>query len=132
MLEKMGWQAGTGLGTTGEGIINPIESKMRPQKMGIAFKGFRERTEQAKQEARRKGEVVSDDEDIQTKKFMKKVREQEQKKSDVWKRSKKIKTRVEHKTYEQILVEAGEEPPAAGLGQIIDATGAIVSVLFLP
>ncbi|KAF8625289.1 hypothetical protein AX15_005462 [Amanita polypyramis BW_CC] len=125
MLAKMGWQVGTGLGTTGEGIVNPIESKMRPQKMGIAFKGFRERTEQAKQEARRKGEVVSDDEDVQTKKFMKKAREQEQKKSDVWKRSKKIKTKVEHKTYEQILAEAGEEPPATGLGQIIDATGAI-------
>ncbi|KAF8637621.1 hypothetical protein AX17_002690 [Amanita inopinata Kibby_2008] len=125
MLEKMGWQAGTGLGAGGEGIINPIESKLRPQKMGIAFKGFKERTEQAKQEARRKGEVISDDEDPQKRRLMKKAKEQEQKKSDVWKRPKKGKTKLEHKTYEQILAEAGEELPPASLGQIIDATGAI-------
>lgn len=125
MLSKMGWQAGTGLGTTGEGIVTPIESKMRPQKMGIAFKGFKEKTEQSKMEARRRGEVVSDDEDVKAKKFRKKVKEQEEKRSDVWKRSKKVKTKVEHKTYEQIVAEAGEEVPAAGIGQIIDATGAI-------
>ncbi|KAK2463587.1 hypothetical protein APHAL10511_004338 [Amanita phalloides] len=125
MLEKMGWQTGTGLGATGEGIINPVESRMRPQKMGIAFKGFREKTEQSKQEARRKGEVVSDDEDPQTRKMRKKAREQEQKKADVWKRPKKIKTKVEHKSYEQILAEAGDELPTARLEQIIDATGAI-------
>lgn len=126
MLAKMGWQMGTGLGATGEGIVNPVESKLRPQKMGIAFKGFKEKTEQSKLEARRKGEVVSDDEDPRTRKLMKKAREQEQKKADVWKR-KKVKTKVEHKTYEEILEEAGEEPPTAGLGQIIDATGATVS-----
>jgi tuftelin-interacting protein 11 len=127
MLAKMGWQMGTGLGVTGEGIINPVESKLRPQKMGIAFKGFKEKTEQSKQEARRKGEVISDDEDPRTRKLMKKAREQEQKKADVWKRPKKVKTKVEHKTYEEILAEAGEELPTTGLGQIIDATGAIVS-----
>ncbi|KAM6497068.1 GC-rich sequence DNA-binding factor-like domain containing protein [Amanita muscaria] len=125
LLAKMGWQAGTGLGAEGEGIVNPVESKMRPQKMGIAFRGFKEKTEQSKQEARRKGEVVSDDEDVQTKKARRKAKEQEQKKSDVWKRPKKAKTKVEHKTYEQIIAEAGEEPAAVGLGQIIDATGAM-------
>ncbi|PFH51847.1 hypothetical protein AMATHDRAFT_58383 [Amanita thiersii Skay4041] len=123
MLAKMGWQAGTGLGATGEGIVNPIESKMRPQKMGIAFKGFKERTEQAKQEARRKGEVISDDEDPKLRKAKKKAREEEEKKSDVWKKPKKVKTKIQHKTYEEIIAEAGEEAPATDLGQIIDATG---------
>jgi tuftelin-interacting protein 11 len=132
MLSKMGWQAGTGLGTTGEGIVTPIESKLRPQKMGIAFKGFKEKTEQSKLEARRRGEVVSDDEDVKAKKMRKKVKEQEEKRSDVWKRPKKVKTKIEHKTYEQILAEAGEEAPAAGIGQIIDATGIVVrSTYFL-
>jgi tuftelin-interacting protein 11 len=126
MLSKMGWQAGTGLGTTGEGIVTPIESKLRPQKMGIAFKGFKEKTEQSKREARRRGEVVSDDEDVKAKKLRKKIKEQEEKRSDVWKRPKKIKTKVEHKTYEQIIAEAGEEVSAVGIGQIIDATGAVV------
>lgn len=126
MLSKMGWHAGTGLGTTGEGIVTPIESKLRPQKMGIAFKGFKEKTEQSKREARRRGDVVSDDEDVKAKKLRKKVKEQQEKRSDVWKRPKKVKTKVEHKTYEQIIAEAGEEVPAAGIGQIIDATGAVV------
>lgn len=39
MLEKMGWQAGLGLGTAGEGIVTPVESKLRPRGMGLAFKG---------------------------------------------------------------------------------------------
>ncbi|KAG5635788.1 hypothetical protein H0H81_010131 [Sphagnurus paluster] len=125
MLARMGWQAGTGLGATGEGIVTPVESKLRPQKMGIAFKGFREKTEQSKLEARRRGEVVSDDEDVKTKKFRKKVQEQEQKRSDVWKRPKKVKTKLEHKTYEQIIAEAGQDAATAGIGQIIDATGAV-------
>ncbi|KAJ3510057.1 hypothetical protein NLJ89_g4888 [Agrocybe chaxingu] len=125
MLAKMGWQAGSGLGAEGEGIVTPIESKLRPQKMGIAFKGFKEKTEQSKLEAKRRGEVVSDDEDAKTKKMRKKVKEQEQKRSDAWKRPKKVKTKVEHKTYEQILAETGEEVVALGIGQIIDATGAV-------
>ncbi|KAG5350269.1 hypothetical protein C0989_011837 [Termitomyces sp. Mn162] len=125
MLSKMGWRVGDGLGTAGEGIVTPVESKMRPQKMGIAFRGFREKTEQSKREARRRGEIVSDDEDAKTKNFRKKVKDQEQKRSDVWKRPKKVKTKIEHKTYEQILAEAGQEIPAAGIGQIIDATGAV-------
>ncbi|KAH9479550.1 G-patch domain-containing protein [Psilocybe cubensis] len=125
MLAKMGWQAGSGLGASGEGIVIPIESKLRPQKMGIAFKGFKEKTEQSKLEAKRRGEVVSDDEDAKTKKFKKKAREQQEKRSDAWKRPKKVKTKIEHKTYEQILAEAGEIAPSSGIGQIIDATGAV-------
>ncbi|KIM44599.1 hypothetical protein M413DRAFT_442564 [Hebeloma cylindrosporum] len=122
MLSKMGWQAGTGLGTTGDGIVIPIESKLRPQKMGIAFKGFKEKTEQSKLEAKRRGEVVSDEEDEKTKKFRKKAKEQQEKRSDAWKRPKKVKTKTEHKTYEQILAEAGEPASVSGIGQIIDAT----------
>jgi len=125
MLSKMGWQAGTGLGSTGEGIVTPIESKLRPQKMGIAFKGFKEKTDQSKREARRRGEEVSDDEDVKAKKFRKKVKEEEEKRSDMWRRPKKVKTKIEHKTYEQIIAEAGEDVPS-GIGQIIDATGAVV------
>jgi len=126
MLAKMGWQVGTGLGTTGEGIVTPVESKLRPQKMGIAFKGFKEKTEQSKMEARRRGEVVSEDEDMKARKSKKGTKEHGQKRSDVWKKPKKVKTKLEHKTYEQILAEAGHEVPATGIGQIIDATGAVV------
>jgi tuftelin-interacting protein 11 len=128
MLAKMGWEAGTGLGAEGQGIVVPVETKLRPKNMGIAFKGFGERTEQSRAEARRRGEVVSDDEDEGRKKKVAKGKEKENKRSDVWKKPKKIKTKIEHKTYEQIVAEVGEDAAGpSGLGVIIDATGATVS-----
>lgn len=45
---------GAGLGPRGEGIVTPVESKLRPKGAGIAFKGFVEKTEQSKAEAKRK------------------------------------------------------------------------------
>lgn len=129
MLAKMGWQAGTGLGTESQGIVAPIETKVRPKNMGIAFKGFSERTEQSRAEARRRGEVVSDDEDEAVKKKGPKGRENRKadKSSDAWKKPKKVKTKVKHKTYEQIVSEVGEDTAGpSGLGVIIDATGATV------
>ncbi|KAJ7804580.1 GC-rich sequence DNA-binding factor-like protein-domain-containing protein [Mycena olivaceomarginata] len=127
LLAKMGWQAGTGLGAAGEGIVTPVESKLRPQKMGMGFRGFKEKTEQSKMEARRRGEVVSDEEEAPgARKARRKEREAKEKREDVWKRPKKVKTKIEHKTYEQILAEAGQDMPASSsLGQIIDATGAV-------
>ncbi|KAF7983380.1 hypothetical protein HWV62_22381 [Athelia sp. TMB] len=125
MLEKMGWQAGQGLGTTGEGIVIPVESKLRPKGMGIAFNNFREKTEQSKMEARRRGEVVSDDEEDKPKRGKRgaKGAEKEAKKGDAWKKPKRVKTKIEHKTYEQIVAEAGIEPStSSGIGQIFDAT----------
>ncbi|KAF7356308.1 Tuftelin-interacting protein 11 [Mycena venus] len=80
LLAKMGWQPGTGLGAAGEHIVTPVQTKLRPQKMAEAPGVSR---------ARRKAE------------------EPGEKQSDVWKRPKKVKTKVEHKTYEQILAEAG-------------------------
>ncbi|KAJ1673304.1 hypothetical protein EV182_005495, partial [Spiromyces aspiralis] len=44
MMVKMGYKAGLGLGKNAEGIVNPIETKMRPSKMGIAYRGFKEKT----------------------------------------------------------------------------------------
>ncbi|KAH0836672.1 TFP11-domain-containing protein [Lanmaoa asiatica] len=121
MLAKMGWKAGTGLGAGGGGIIIPVESKLRPKNVGIAYKGFKEKTEQSKLEARRRGEVVSDDEELPP--TVRKAKEAKEKRSDVWKQPRKVKTRVEHKTYEQIVAEAGQEPSASSVGPIIDATG---------
>ena len=130
MMEKMGWQAGMGLGTTGEGIVIPVESKLRPKNMGIAFKGFKEKTEQSKLEAKRRGEVVSDGEDEGRSEKGDKKAAKEPKRSDAWKKPKKVKTKVEHKTYEQIVAEAGQDAAPVGIGIIIDATRA--TVLFYP
>ncbi|KAF2234014.1 TFP11-domain-containing protein [Viridothelium virens] len=51
MMQKMGHQTGQGLGEHGEGIINPIEVKQRPQGAGLGT--VKEKTEQAKSEAKR-------------------------------------------------------------------------------
>lgn len=125
MLEKMGWTMGTGLGVTGAGIVTPVESKLRPQRAGIAFRGFKEKTEQSKAEARRRGEAVSDDEDAKSGRARKKAQQVKEQRSDAWKKPKKVKTKLEHKTYEEIIAAAGPEAPTSGLGQIIDATGAV-------
>lgn len=65
MMEKMGWKEGQGLGEGGEGIVNPIEVKLRPQGAGVG--AVKERTEQYKEEQRRaaerKGEVYEDSSD---------------------------------------------------------------------
>ena len=131
MLAKMGWVSGTGLGVSGEGRINPVESKGRKKGMGIAFGGFSERTEQEKAEARRKGQVLSDDDDDATPGKGKGKAGAKKEPSDAWKRPKKVKTKVEHKTYEEILAETRDTmPPVSGVGPIFDATGSTVSFFF--
>ncbi|KAG8717170.1 hypothetical protein FRC08_008049 [Ceratobasidium sp. 394] len=130
----MGWEAGTGLGASREGIVTPIESKLRPQKAGLAFRGFSERTDQSKKEQKRKdkreGKAVSSDSDEHGKQKKKKKSKlpgatlDEGEQTPAWKRPKKSKVRVEHKTYEEIVQDAGMDA-AAGIGQIIDATGAV-------
>lgn len=81
--------------------------------------------------SRRRGKVVSDDEDEKERKRGRKMRgvKDPEERAEAWrtKQTKKKKTVVEHKTYEEIVQAAGLEPStatAAGIGPIIDATGA--------
>ncbi|KAG8873502.1 hypothetical protein FRB97_006713 [Tulasnella sp. 331] len=129
MMAKMGWQVGTGLGAGGQGIVNPIESKLRPARAGIAAGGFKEKTAQSIAEAKRRGEHVSDEEDVPAprRKGAKVARAKAAEAREVreqWKQPRKKKTAVEHRTYEEIMQDAGQDATSAGVGVIIDATGA--------
>jgi tuftelin-interacting protein 11 len=44
LLQKMGWTPGTGLGTSEAGIVKPVEVKVRPKGMGLAYREFDEST----------------------------------------------------------------------------------------
>lgn len=50
LLMKMGYKPGQGLGANGSGIVEPIDVKLRPQKMGLGHGGFDERTQAVKKE----------------------------------------------------------------------------------
>ncbi|KAK4510637.1 uncharacterized protein ATC70_005069 [Mucor velutinosus] len=129
MLEKMGWTVGKGLGAEGEGIINPVETKLRPARMGLSFRGFDERTTQAKMEAKaRRGESPSEDEEDQEQ--GPKGRRRNAWKSDVSPTTakeqqihRKRKPKTIYKTAAEILAETEQQyiPPLQQ--KIIDMTG---------
>lgn len=77
MMAKMGYKEGQGLGTTGQGIINPIEAQARPTGAGLG--AVREKTKQARdeerREAERRGETVEDSSDEEKRRRRKKKEE---------------------------------------------------------
>ncbi|KAG0173477.1 Tuftelin-interacting protein 11 [Apophysomyces sp. BC1034] len=119
MLEKMGWSLGKGLGAGGEGIINPVETKQRPARMGMGFKGFDERTDQAKAQAKVAEEESESESDRE---------EAVRAKRGAWKRDthRPRKPKTVYRTAEQIVADTmGQEIPLSQQ-KVIDMRGPAV------
>ena len=128
MLANLGWKAGEGLGVNKDGRAVPVEAGKVMKGQGIQA-GVR--TEDSKREARRRGEVVSDDEHETSQRRGNRVAHVKPNRptpDQSWKKQKKVKVKVEHKTYEQLLAEAGDTGPP-GIGLVFDARGGEVSDL---
>nr|CAG8600928.1 13643_t:CDS:10 [Entrophospora candida] len=99
IMSKMGYVPGRGLGSDGRGIVNPIEVKLRPSKMGLAYRGFTEKTDKGKS---REKIIPEDDIEISSK---------VEKRANEWKKSSQKKKRKDnYKTAEEIIRDVGLAP----------------------
>ncbi|RVD80955.1 uncharacterized protein DFL_008838 [Arthrobotrys flagrans] len=132
MMAKMGYKPGQGLGKTGEGRLAPVDTQLRPTRIGLG--AVKEKTEQAKKEERRakvlRGEVPSDSDSEKERKMRRR------KKGVTGGVSSKegsgastpARRRPQFKTAEEMAKELdGVEVPSA-LKNLIDLTGKGVDV----
>ncbi|KAF8422566.1 GC-rich sequence DNA-binding factor-like protein-domain-containing protein [Tirmania nivea] len=131
MMAKMGYVPGQGLGTQGQGILAPIEVKLRPQGVGVG--AIKEKTEQAKSEARRaaelRGEVLSDSESEKERKARKAKKKGAATGGAGADHVRKKKEKLKFKTAEEIEKSAVGLMVPSVLKSIVDMTGPEARVL---
>lgn len=130
MMAKMGHVQGQGLGSSGQGIVNPIEAQARPQ--GIGLGAVREKSKTARTEEKRaaafRGESVeeSSDEELKGKKKRQQRKERGRAEGGPQPAAKK---KPQFRTAREIEADmAGLEVPNV-LKSLIDATGKEQKVL---
>lgn len=124
LLAGLGWAPGKGLGANEDGRAVPVQVGKLLKGQGIQ-KGIR--TEDSIAEAIRKGFLQPDEEEEKKPKGSKSRggKGGQSQPSQSWKKQPKVKVKVQHKTYEQLLAEAGDNAP--GVGLVLDARSGDVS-----